>query len=552
VNKVWKKLSKVSISSMLVFTMMSGIPAFAETTPNQKKLEEAASSKPTTASRAMSFSTLAAPAPAIIDNGTVQLGIHPEGHLNVSGGTNSMPSDSTSIVGLRYIPTNGESTAPGCLCEGWGVANADEETGSFSGYANIDSDGGVRFLTALPETGVTSTEGHTKPESVGSAYKSVVQTTNGRLKVTHDYKPSSSANLYNVEVTIENLSSEAVGDLRYRRVMDWDIAPYTFNEHVELHIGNAEDVLRITTDGFESANPLVINQPYTGSPPATLVPGSLDHMSVSPSDQGSLFDFGFGRLESGEKRVFQIYYGAAQNRAEALTALSQVGAEVYSFGIPSANTGAAALNGPHIFIFAFGSVGGVAVDTIAPTTTAVLNPEAPNGDNGWYTTEVNVTLNAVDNESGSGVDKTFYRINGGEWQAYTAPFSLTTDGEYTVDYYSTDLEGNVEEPKSTSVKIDKTAPLTYYTFSPIFDTNSSGRQYIKGFHVDLEAVDNLSTVTGTVYRINSGEWADYTGQFTIYANTDLMVEYYSTDKAGNKEAFNIMDFIRGIFTGNRK
>jgi hypothetical protein len=552
VKKAWKKFSKITLSSVLVLSMMSAIPVFAETTPNQKKLEEAASSKPATAARAMSFAALSTPTQAIIDNGTVQLGINPEGHLNVGGGTASMPSDSTTVVGLRYVPTNGESTAPGCLCEGWGVANADEATGSFSGFANIDSDGGVYSLTALPETGVTSTVGHTKPESVGSAYKSVVQTTNERLKVTHDYKPSSSPNLYNVEVTIENVGSEDVGDLRYRRVMDWDIAPYTFNEHVELHIGNAEDVLRITTDGFESADPLEINEPYTGSPPATLVPGSLDHMSSRPSDQGSLFDFGFGILKAGEKRVFQIYYGAAESRQQALTALSQVGAEVYSFGIPSDNLGNPSLTGPHIFIFAFGAVGGVAVDTIAPTTTAVLNPEAPNGDNGWYTTEVQVTLNAVDNESGSGVDKTFYRINGGEWQSYSAPLTLSEDGEYTVDYYSTDLVGNTEEPKSTSLKIDKTAPKTYYQFSPIFATNTSGKQYIKGFHVDLTAEDNLSTVTGTVYRINSGDWNSYSGTFNIFANTDLMVEYYSTDKAGNKEPFNIMDFIRGIFTGNVK
>src|SRR5688572_19763397 len=57
-----------------------------------------------------------------IDNGTVQLGINPEGHLNVPGGTLSMADDDahdpgganrTTTVGLRYIPTNGEATAHG-------------------------------------------------------------------------------------------------------------------------------------------------------------------------------------------------------------------------------------------------------------------------------------------------------------------------------------------------------------------------------------------------------------------------------------------------------
>ncbi|MCX7594124.1 MAG: hypothetical protein N2235_10250, partial [Fischerella sp.] len=61
---------------------------------------------------------------AIISNGTIQLGVNQEGHLNVPGGTPSSGSGTTS-VGLRFLPTNADGTAPGCLCEGWGVADAE-------------------------------------------------------------------------------------------------------------------------------------------------------------------------------------------------------------------------------------------------------------------------------------------------------------------------------------------------------------------------------------------------------------------------------------------
>lgn len=53
--------------------------------------------------------------PAIIDNSVVQLGIFPEGHLNVPGGTLSTGSDPTPDVGLRYLATGSDATAPGCL-----------------------------------------------------------------------------------------------------------------------------------------------------------------------------------------------------------------------------------------------------------------------------------------------------------------------------------------------------------------------------------------------------------------------------------------------------
>jgi hypothetical protein len=50
---------------------------------------------------------------AFIDNGTIMMGVWNEGHLNRPGGPVSLGG--TSVVGLRYLPTGAESTAPGCL-----------------------------------------------------------------------------------------------------------------------------------------------------------------------------------------------------------------------------------------------------------------------------------------------------------------------------------------------------------------------------------------------------------------------------------------------------
>src|SRR5262245_39842159 len=63
-------------------------------------------------------------APAIIDNGPVMLGVNPEGDLNGPGGSLSSGTSGSTTVGLRFMATNGDALSPGCLCEGWGVADA--------------------------------------------------------------------------------------------------------------------------------------------------------------------------------------------------------------------------------------------------------------------------------------------------------------------------------------------------------------------------------------------------------------------------------------------
>ena len=92
-----------------------------------------------------------------------------------------------------------------------------------------------------------------------------------------------------------------------------------------------------------------------------------------------------------------------------------------------------------------------------PETTCILNPSSPNGKNGWYITSVNVTLVATDPD-GDAIAYTKYRIDGGGWVTYTSSFTITSDGEHLLEYYSVDNKGNVEDIKSTTIKIDKSPP----------------------------------------------------------------------------------------------
>ena len=91
----------------------------------------------------------------------------------------------------------------------------------------------------------------------------------------------------------------------------------------------------------------------------------------------------------------------------------------------------------------------------------MLDPATPNGDGGWYDSDVKVTLSATDNDGGSGVDKTEYREQGAaNWTAYSAPFTVSSDGSHTIEYRSVDKKGNVESTRTVTFKLDKTGPAT--------------------------------------------------------------------------------------------
>jgi hypothetical protein len=144
-----------------------------------------------------------------------------------------------------------------------------------------------------------------------------------------------------------------------------------------------------------------------------------------------------------------------------------------------------------------------APDCVAPTTTCILNPPLPDGNEGWYVSNVEVTLTATDDRE---VAATYYSIDGGSWLEYTAPITVSADGEHTVSYYSVDGVGNTEDAKfCASFKIDKTAP------SASLNTPQAGYIYLFGRELMPRILDQSTaliiggyTATATASDASSG------------------------------------------------
>ena len=153
---------------------------------------------------------LASPASAVnISNGTVKLGLNPEGDLNATDPATG------EFIGVTYVPTGNDGTRAACACEGWG-AGANGPT-PFVGIANRDSGNSniqpVSFVTSASQDSAVS----------------VVDILRGgtpAMRLTQDFHPApTTPNLYEITTTVQNLTSDMLTNVRYERIMDWDIEP---------------------------------------------------------------------------------------------------------------------------------------------------------------------------------------------------------------------------------------------------------------------------------------------------------------------------------------
>lgn len=307
---------------------------------------------------------VAAPASAAViyntgdaDTATVALGINNAGHLNAE------PNITTNAgaTGLAFKFADGtwrDATAPGCLCEGWGVS----VNNSVSGYANVDTDGGVTNLSvvgapaATPSTFTTTTALTSLPG----------------LTVRHAYSPADNAPdaLFKVVVTIRNETAAAVDNVKYVRVMDWDVPPTEFNEFVTIRgTGTTTLLEKSHLNGFDTANPIGSVCDVNGCGYGGV---DADVTDAGPSDHGAYFRFNFGTIEAGAEYVFTIFYGATASERTALAAIAAEGIELFSLG-QSNTAGGAAFGTPATFIFGFAGVGGTPViPTPEPGSLALL------------------------------------------------------------------------------------------------------------------------------------------------------------------------------------
>jgi hypothetical protein len=196
----------------------------------------------------------------------------------------------------------------------------------------------------------------------------------------------------------------------------------------------------------------------------------------------------------------------------------------------------------------------VHIDKAAPISSKSVI--GTSGNNGWFTSDVQVELTATD--ASSGLATTEYSLdNGHSWNTYSHAFTVSTEGQNTVLYRSVDQAGNVEPSQSITINIDKTAPTlelslnTNTLFSPnhkmvdidvkvTSDDLISGINQVKLISITSNQADNGVGDGNTTNDIQGADYGTHDTNFQLRAersgNGDRIytITYEVTDNAGNQ------------------
>jgi len=109
----------------------------------------------------------------------------------------------------------------------------------------------------------------------------------------------------------------------------------------------------------------------------------------------------------------------------------------------------------------------VKIDKKPPETNILLDGII--GNNGWFRSNVLVTLTA--NDGTSSVDSVFYSFDGTMWFTYNGPINIDHEGITNFYYRSIDNAGNIETTSSITIKIDTIRPGPFTLIEPLDESN---------------------------------------------------------------------------------
>ena len=160
------------------------------------------------------------------------------------------------------------------------------------------------------------------------------------------------------------------------------------------------------------------------------------------------------------------------------------------------------------------------IDANPPTTKILIGgPHYIDAiGNTYVTSATSFTLIADDGPDGSGVAATYYRqynaTHDSNWKEQPNPFYMTglDDGKYSIDYYSTDVAGNVEPTNTQNITLDNTAP------SLTIETPAENDALQDGVTFKVSAWD-LSAVASITFSIQCPQGNTISPEFQSMAAT---------------------------------
>jgi hypothetical protein len=166
----------------------------------------------------------------------------------------------------------------------------------------------------------------------------------------------------------------------------------------------------------------------------------------------------------------------------------------------------------------------------------------------FISSKVKIELTEVDNVE---PDAIFYKINDGEEQKYSAPFSIAEEGMQIITYYSVDKMGNKSFAKVLSFVIDNTPPeVSLNTIAPFVKTEDKiyASEFFNYQYV-VKAKDTSSGIGFISYSVGSEADAvqkQYTEPFFLSSTTAPKINIFGEDRVGNS----VSQYTRNVYDEN--
>ncbi len=177
-------------------------------------------------------------------------------------------------------------------------------------------------------------------------------------------------------------------------------------------------------------------------------------------------------------------------------------------------------------------------DDAAPESNVVYDGPAYKSESGtiYITPDTKVVVTAQDNEGGSGVDAMLMKLSGRDTDFIDAyPFDIADEGNYTLEYYSTDRAGNTEDAKSGSIVVDATAPeISSFTVQPdtFSPTAPEGIAADRSVELAVTASDGVDTLPVTLEVMGPDGAIVRTINAAAVSGETLRVSWDGTDDDG--------------------
>jgi hypothetical protein len=190
---------------------------------------------------------------------------------------------------------------------------------------------------------------------------------------------------------------------------------------------------------------------------------------------------------------------------------------------------------------------GVGVDSTDPVSTHALDPAEPDGEAGYYVSDLEVTLTAYDPLSGdvsSGVNEIKYQIDDGPIETIagsSGSFLVTQEhdnNDIEITYWAIDLVGNDEDANLITplIDMDQTPPSVDLTYECVGGNEMQGYEMV----FTATATDAVSEMNRVEFFLNDGLQAvipgpgpTYEWGFTWFDDISIIITVDAYDNAGN-------------------